>query len=156
MLCSRVEENSRDAILKHFVEDHRLVIADVPQIADLAAYAQYWRRRLQGGDLTLGDIAAAIDTGPMPVADGEQAPVRYYMLSDILPEDRGLRERLAHERLGRLLAVQHKERACTQPWPCLFCKEAPMSSRDALFTHMLDAHQFNVGHPVCYRDVSVL
>lgn len=36
MLCEHTEEESRDKILKHVIEDHNLVIADVGQIADLS------------------------------------------------------------------------------------------------------------------------
>lgn len=39
---------SEKQLLTHLFMDHRLVIADVNQIADLKAYLRYWKLRFRG------------------------------------------------------------------------------------------------------------
>lgn len=97
MLCdNHVERSSRDAILKHVIETHHLVIADAAQIPDLSAYMNHWKKVLDSG-LSLQDIASTIDTAP--IRGVQEEGVRYYMLSDILDEDKKLREKLQQDRL---------------------------------------------------------
>lgn len=52
-MCVLCEENfnlpsTEKQLLTHLFMKHRLVIADINQIADLAAYLKYWRLRFKG------------------------------------------------------------------------------------------------------------
>ncbi|TRY54858.1 hypothetical protein DNTS_001812 [Danionella cerebrum] len=84
----------KDELLKHMVLDHKLVIADVKLIADFPRYMMYWKRRFKDQPLT--DFCSVIKTNSEgPIEQQED----YFLLCDILPEDRVLREQLQQRRL---------------------------------------------------------
>jgi hypothetical protein len=103
----------------------------------------YWKKRLLSVPLTAiaSQIRASDSTG------AGQPDQLYYLLSDILPEDRITRMQLARDLLNEMLEKQQEERTDKgKARPCLFCRQAPRG-RDELFDHMRDAHGFAVGQP---------
>jgi hypothetical protein len=102
----------------------------------------YWKKRLLSVPLTA--IASQIRANDPVAGQPEQL---YYLLSDILPEDRITRLQLARDLLNEMLEKQQEERSDKgKARPCLFCRQAPRG-RDELFEHMRDAHGFAVGQP---------
>ena len=75
----------------------------------------------------------------------------FFLLSDELPEDRQLRERLNGRRLERILQYQEHDRARSDfSQMCIFCStkfEGSYAQVVEFFNHMSSKHQFNVGHP---------
>lgn len=52
IFCGYTERNDLRAgnkiILQHMFREHRLVIADVQDVSDLAAYLKYWKHEFEG------------------------------------------------------------------------------------------------------------
>ncbi|XP_066284421.1 zinc finger protein 277-like [Branchiostoma lanceolatum] len=147
LLCNQTFEDSatdRDMFLAHLLVEHKLVIADVKLIADLKRYAQHWKERLRDKPLT--EFCSVIRTNTHPT---DKAPSEdFYLLCDVLPEDKELREELQRGRLEQILTQQHKERTDAQfSRACLFCKMHFQGNRCELFNHMTFDHGFNVGQP---------
>ncbi|CAM2098394.1 unnamed protein product [Caretta caretta] len=84
----------QDQLLKHMIIEHKLVIADVKLVADFRRYILYWKKRFTEQPIT--DFCSVIRTN-------SEAPVEeqdnYFLLCDVLPEDRLLREQLQQKRL---------------------------------------------------------
>ncbi|KAG8439780.1 hypothetical protein GDO86_005809 [Hymenochirus boettgeri] len=137
----KVEE--KDGILKHMIIQHKLVIADVKLIANFRRYVFYWKKRFN--EQPIADFCTVIKTNSTaPVEEQEN----YFLLCDVLPEDRILREELQQERLREILEQQHFERNCLNIHRlCMFCDEEFKGNRSVLFNHMNKEHAFNVGLP---------
>ncbi|MEQ2192793.1 hypothetical protein XENOCAPTIV_017379, partial [Xenoophorus captivus] len=95
LFCSEsVPLMQKDALLRHMLLDHKLVIADVKLIVNLPGYMVYWKGRFLEQPVT--DFCSVIktnSTGPVETQEN------YFLLCDVLPEDRLLRERLQQKRL---------------------------------------------------------
>uniref|UniRef100_A0A672JKM7 Zinc finger protein 277 n=1 Tax=Salarias fasciatus TaxID=181472 RepID=A0A672JKM7_SALFA len=102
LFCSEsVPTQQKDALLRHLLLEHKLVIADVKLIADLAKYLLYWKGRFMEQSLT--DFCSVIKTNSTgPVEKQEE----YFLLCDVLPEDRLFREKLQQKRLEEVLEQQ--------------------------------------------------
>ena len=71
----------------------------------------------------------------------------FSLLSDIVPEDRTLRQKLQLERLEEVLKIHEVENnAADFSRSCLFCKLV-FSQHAELFDHMAFDHNFSVGQP---------
>ncbi|XP_026167258.1 zinc finger protein 277 isoform X3 [Mastacembelus armatus] len=132
-----------DVLLKHLLLEHKLVIADVRLIADLPRYLLYWKGRFLEQPVT--DFCSVIktnSTGPVEKQD------EYFLLCDILPEDRLLREKLQQKRLEEVLEQQQRERDDTSfHRVCMFCSEEFSGNRSSLLNHMAREHSFSIGLP---------
>ncbi|KAM4676772.1 zinc finger protein 277 [Discoglossus pictus] len=136
-------EQLKDELLKHMIIEHKLVIADVKLIASFRRYVCYWKKRFAEQPIT--DFCTVIKTN-------SEAPVEnqdyYFLLCDVLPEDRILREQLQQEKLKEILEQQQRERYDTSlQRTCMFCSEDFKGNRSILFNHMNKEHSFNVGLP---------
>ncbi|CAK8688679.1 unnamed protein product [Clavelina lepadiformis] len=149
MLCDYVEpdmyqKSGRDEYLCHLIVEHLLVIADVKLIADLQSYAVYWRKRFAEGSLDEFCSKIRTNTGAKDIDKSED----YYLLCDVLPEDKKLREELQLTQLKKLLLRQEFERKDeTFSRMCPFCTKFFQGNRIILFNHMNEDHNFNIGHP---------
>lgn len=47
LLCEFVEKNEKK-VLQHLYFEHRIVISDVQDVADLKEYLEYWREHFKG------------------------------------------------------------------------------------------------------------
>ncbi|XP_053318939.1 zinc finger protein 277 [Spea bombifrons] len=144
MFCEQCyQEEQKNDLLKHMIIHHKLVIADVKLIAHFKRYCLYWKKRF--ADQTINDFCPVIRTNSEGPADLQED---YFLLCDVLPEDRVLREQLQHERLKEILEQQQRER-CDMIFrrPCMFCSEELEGNRSVLFNHMNTEHSFNVGLP---------
>uniref|UniRef100_A0A672YF65 Zinc finger protein 277 n=1 Tax=Sphaeramia orbicularis TaxID=375764 RepID=A0A672YF65_9TELE len=134
----------KDVLLKHLLIEHKLVIGDVKLIADLPEYMLYWKGRFLEQPVT--DFCSVIKTNSTgPVEKQED----YYLLCDVLPEDRVLREKLQQKRLEEILEQQQKERDDSSFHRlCMFCSEEFTGNRwSSLLNHMAREHSFSIGLP---------
>ena len=77
-----------------------------------------------------------------------QEEADFFMLSDVLTEDRELRVLLQRQRLEDVLHWQEQERKDeTSEWNCLFCRSSFTGWHGHLLDHMLEAHNFSLGQP---------
>ncbi|CAK1587159.1 unnamed protein product [Parnassius mnemosyne] len=136
---------SEKQMLTHLFMDHRLVIADVNQIADLNAYLRYWRMRLKDHDLPYFCTTMLLDNKP----DGTKSKnEEYYLLSDVLPEDKELRSNLQQTKLEKLLerhAFEREDKNYVRE--CLFCRFLSNTTRASYLNHLFEKHNFHVAKP---------
>ncbi|XP_068405426.1 zinc finger protein 277 isoform X3 [Eschrichtius robustus] len=123
--------------------EHKTVIADVKLVADFQRYISYWRKRFAEQPIT--DFCSVIrinSTAPFEEQDN------YFLLCDVLPEDRILREELQKQRLKEILEQQQQERNDNNfQGSCMFCNEEFLGNRSVLLNHMAREHTFNIGLP---------
>nr|XP_022299535.1 zinc finger protein 277-like isoform X2 [Crassostrea virginica] len=134
----------REDLLRHLAVVHKFVIGDVNLITDLKKYLTYWRQRFLEEDLT--NFCSLISTKAKNANKGSED--QYYLLCDVLAEDKTLREFLQKKKLEKVLAQQQREREdenfCRT---CLFCREQFTGNRADMFDHMTHDHGFSVGLP---------
>ncbi|KAM9216773.1 zinc finger protein 277 isoform 1-T1 [Dugong dugon] len=133
----------QDKLLKHMIIEHKIVIADVKLVADFQRYVLYWKKRFTEQPIT--DFCSVIrinSTAPPEEQDN------YFLLCDVLPEDRLLREELQKQRLKEILEQQQQERNDTNFYGiCMFCSVECFGNRSVLLNHMAREHAFNIGLP---------
>ncbi|XP_041852240.1 zinc finger protein 277 [Melanotaenia boesemani] len=144
LFCSEsVPLLQKDLLLKHLLLDHKLVIADIKLIADLPKYMLYWKGRFLEQPVT--DFCSVIKTNSTSPVEKQE---HYFLLCDVLPEDRLLREKLQQKRLEEVLEQQQMERDDHSfHRPCMFCSEDFTGNRSSLLNHMAREHSFSIGLP---------
>ncbi|XP_059048721.1 zinc finger protein 277 [Achroia grisella] len=132
-------------LLTHLFMEHRLVIADVNQIADLNGYLQYWRHRFKDQNLPYFCTTMLLDNKP----DGTKSKnEEYYLLGEVLPEDKELRMNLQQTKLEKLLLRQQFERIDKNyKRECLFCRFVTATTRAAYLNHLYEKHNFHIAKP---------
>ncbi|OCT88992.1 hypothetical protein XELAEV_18017621mg [Xenopus laevis] len=136
-------EDEKEGLLKHMIIEHKLVIADVKLIANFRRYVFYWKKRFSEQPIT--EFCSVIRTNSEASVEQQE---NYFLLCDVLPEDRVLREELQQERLREILEQQQHERNdTTLQRVCIFCNEEFKGNRSVIFNHMNKEHSFNVGLP---------
>lgn len=144
--CFLLPENA-DVYLSHLLCSHHLVIADTHCIADFKGYVDYWRTRLASVCLT--DICSVMhapvkEAGANPHVEGEEQ--EFFLLSDVLPEDRLLRQGLQQKRLEWVLQQQQFERDDTSfKRGCLICRTELTGTRAGYLQHLNSAHNLQIG-----------
>ncbi|XP_004517507.1 zinc finger protein 277 [Ceratitis capitata] len=131
--------------LAHLFIEHRFVIADVEDIALLEEYLKYWQKEFTGHELE--DYCTTLLLDQLP--DGTPAKnERYYLLSDILPKDYEVRNKLQQQSLERALA-QHQlelnDRNFTKE--CLYCRDVITGLRADFLQHLFTKHFLQLGKP---------
>ncbi|XP_020840301.1 zinc finger protein 277 isoform X1 [Phascolarctos cinereus] len=133
----------QDKLLKHMIIEHKIVIADVKLVADFRRYVLYWKKRFTEQPIT--DFCSLIRTNCKAPFEEQD---NYFLLCDVLPEDRVLREELQKQRLKEILEQQQHERYDTSfRGVCMFCSEEFTGNRSVLLNHMAREHAFNIGLP---------
>ncbi|KAK7791500.1 hypothetical protein R5R35_008853 [Gryllus longicercus] len=132
----------KDSLLMHMFKTHKFVIADVDNIACLKSYADYWRTRFAEKPLPYFCTTMLCDTD-----NGSGAKEEYFLLSDIVPEDKLLREGLQKKRLEWILDVQAKERETPISRSCIMCRLHFEGRRADYFTHLHEKHNLHLGSP---------
>ncbi|XP_047032225.1 zinc finger protein 277 [Helicoverpa zea] len=132
-------------LLTHLFMEHRLVIADVNQIVDLKEYLRYWRLRFKDENLPFFCTTMLLDNKP----DGTKSKnEEYYLLSDVLPEDKELRTNLQQTRLEKLLERHQFEREDKNYIrECLFCRNISTTTRATYLNHLYEKHNFHIAKP---------
>jgi len=138
------ENGAKNPILAHLLAEHKFVIAEVQHITNFPCYIHYWKKRFL--EVSIVDICAVIKTNSRKDDTGD--PEDYYLLTNFLPEDRILRERLKEDKISNMLEEQRSERDDSSfSRQCLFCKQYFKRERKLLFEHMIKDHGFNIGNP---------
>uniref|UniRef100_A0A1B6CPI2 C2H2-type domain-containing protein n=1 Tax=Clastoptera arizonana TaxID=38151 RepID=A0A1B6CPI2_9HEMI len=145
ILCNLKFEivKQQDKLLSHIFNDHQLVIADVSCIANLHSYLNFWKHRLKSTPLQNVCSTLLLDVEKNKQIDKNQ---KYFLLSDVLPEDRELREGLQKKRLEWALDQQKKEREDINfKRGCLFCRQMLEGTRLKYIDHLSSQHNLNLG-----------
>ncbi|XP_010585660.1 zinc finger protein 277 isoform X2 [Loxodonta africana] len=133
----------QDKLLKHMIIEHKIVIADVKLVADFQRYILYWKKRFTEQPIT--DFCSVIRINSRAPPEEQD---NYFLLCDVLPEDRFLREELQKQRLKEILEQQQQERNDTNFYGiCMFCNMECFGNRSVLLNHMAREHAFNIGLP---------
>uniref|UniRef100_A0A4W3IXD9 Zinc finger protein 277 n=1 Tax=Callorhinchus milii TaxID=7868 RepID=A0A4W3IXD9_CALMI len=133
----------QEKLLKHMILEHKLVIADMKLVADFRRYLLYWRKRFT--EQPILDFCSVIKTNSQAPEEEQET---YFLLCDVLPEDRVLREQLQQRRLEEVLEQQQWERNDNNlNRVCMFCSEEFAGNRAIFLNHMARDHSFNLGLP---------
>uniref|UniRef100_T1PI39 C2H2 type zinc-finger (2 copies) n=1 Tax=Musca domestica TaxID=7370 RepID=T1PI39_MUSDO len=136
---------SQDDYLAHLFLAHRLVIADVSDIALLEDYLKFWRKEFENHPLEEYCTTMLLDQLP----DGTPAKnEKYYLLSDVLPKDFELRANLKKQRLEKALA-QHQFELTDRTFSreCLYCRDVITGLRSSFLEHLFTKHFLQLGKP---------
>lgn len=149
-LCVLCDQNfslpeQEKQLLTHLFMVHRLVIADVNQIADLKEYLRYWNCRFKDESLPFFCTTMLLDNKP----DGTKSKnEEYFLLSDVLPEDKELRTNLKQAKLEKLLQRHQFEREDKNyVRECLFCRNISTTTRANYLNHLYEKHNFHIAKP---------
>ena len=149
LMCSSTFDvpSKKDDFLRHLLEDHFIVIDNVSQVADLPGYVNYWKQKLETGSV-LTEFCSVTKSKVKKDDEVEEKEKEFYMLSDVLMEDKELRVQLQMKRLEEVLEIQAAERNDkTFKRSCLFCRTEFEESYVKLLDHMAHDHHFSVGLP---------
>ncbi|ALC41869.1 CG9890 [Drosophila busckii] len=133
----------KDDCLAHLYLEHRLVIADVEDIALIEPYLQHWEKEFQTHEFEQYCTTMFLDQLP----DGTYSKnEKYFLLCDILPQDYELRQRLQQQRLSNAL-LRHQFELTDRDFSkeCLFCRTVIKGLRADYLDHLFDKHFLLVG-----------
>jgi len=145
IICDEVrfpcaENGVKSPLLSHLLSDHNLVIAEVQNVASFPKYVKYWKERLKNVQ-NLSDVCVLVNS------TSEETGKQIFLLTDFLPEDHELRDKLTTEKLKSILDTHLMERTDKSfKRKCLFCKDVFTGNRSSLFRHMAAEHSFNLGN----------
>uniref|UniRef100_A0A8C5LCL2 Zinc finger protein 277 n=1 Tax=Jaculus jaculus TaxID=51337 RepID=A0A8C5LCL2_JACJA len=126
----------QDKLLKHMIIEHKTVIADVKLVADFRRYILYWRKRFTEQPIT--DFCSVIRINSTAPAEEQD---NYFLLCDVLPEDRILREEIMC-----LKYIQNNLCYCSF-FNFLLTTSIITDNKSVLLNHMAREHAFNIGLP---------
>lgn len=147
VLCDEIFllPSSEQQFLTHLFMEHRLVIADVNDVADLKDYMKYWKLRFKDQNLPYFCTTMLLDNKP----DGTKSKnEEYFLLSDVLPEDKELRQNLRQNKLETLLerhAFEREDKNYSKE--CLFCRHVSSGTRATYLNHLYEKHNFHIAKP---------
>jgi len=128
----------------HLLTEHQIVIEEASLIVDPKRYVEYWRQRFS--KQSIAEIFPKI----VPKEGDELfGKVDYFFeMSERLPEDYSLRQRLAMRRLEEALSCQQREREESSfSLPCIFCRYVARGNRSKIIHHLYMIHHLNLGSP---------
>ncbi|XP_055384626.1 zinc finger protein 277 [Condylostylus longicornis] len=132
-----------DEYLAHLFLIHRLVIADIEDIADLKEYLIFWSKELKEHGLEHFCTTMLLDQLPDGAPSKDE---KYYLLSDILPKDLEIRKKLHISRLEKVLAQHQFERTdrtfCKE---CIHCRDIIKGTRSDFLEHLYNKHFVQLG-----------
>ncbi|XP_069141616.1 zinc finger protein 277-like isoform X2 [Argopecten irradians] len=146
LMCEEtfIINEGNNELLRHLLLSHKLVIAEVHHVADIKRYLVYWKQRFKEQPIT--DFCSVIKTN---TGEKDRDPSEdYFLLSDVLPEDKCYRQYLQKRKLEEVIQQQQAERDddnfCQM---CLFCRTKFTKKRSELLDHMAHDHGFSIGLP---------
>uniref|UniRef100_A0A1I7RRN3 C2H2-type domain-containing protein n=1 Tax=Bursaphelenchus xylophilus TaxID=6326 RepID=A0A1I7RRN3_BURXY len=128
----------------HLLTEHKILIEEMELIVDPKRYVEHWRQRF--AKQSIADIFPKIEPKE---GDPHFGKVDYYFqMSERIPEDYSLRQRLAMRRLEEALSCQQRERDdTTLTLPCIFCRYVARGNRSKIIHHLYMIHHLNLGSP---------
>lgn len=133
-----------DKFADHLLKEHQIVVEEVELIVDPKRYIEYWRQRF--AKQSIAEIFPKI----VPKEGDElHGKVDYFFeMSERIPEDYSLRQRLAMRRLEEALSCQQREREESSfSLPCIFCRYVARGNRSKIIHHLYMIHHLNLGSP---------
>lgn len=132
------------SLFSHLLTEHKIVISEVELIVDPKRYVEHWRQRFAKD--SIADIFPKVVPNEGDELFGK---IDYYFeLSEKVPEDYSLRQRLAMRRLEEALLCQQRERDdATFALPCIFCRYIARGNRSKIIHHLYMIHHLNLGSP---------
>ncbi|KIH63493.1 zinc finger, C2H2 type [Ancylostoma duodenale] len=118
---------------------------DLPeQMEPFEEYVEHWRQRF--AKESVDKIFPRVEPKEGEKFFGETD--YYYNMSEALPEDYSLRQRLAMRRLEEALSCQQREREDTNfQQQCIFCRYTARGNRSKIIHHLYMIHHLNLGSP---------
>ncbi|KHJ84941.1 zinc finger, C2H2 type [Oesophagostomum dentatum] len=113
-------------------------------IVDPKRYIEHWRQRF--AKESVDQIFPRVEPKEGEKYFGETD--YYYNMSEMLPEDYSLRQRLAMRRLEEALSCQQRERDDANfQQQCIFCRYTARGNRSKIIHHLYMIHHLNLGSP---------
>ncbi|MFH4982278.1 hypothetical protein AB6A40_008987 [Gnathostoma spinigerum] len=133
-----------DEFANHLLKEHHIVVVEMDLIVDPKRYIEYWRQRF--AKESVDKIFPKIEPDENSVYKDKTD--YYYEVSEALPEDYHLRQRLAMRRLEEALACQQRERDDVGfSLQCIFCRYTARGNRSKIIHHLYMIHHLNLGSP---------
>uniref|UniRef100_A0A914CNH5 C2H2-type domain-containing protein n=1 Tax=Acrobeloides nanus TaxID=290746 RepID=A0A914CNH5_9BILA len=133
-----------DRFTEHLLKEHHIVVEEMELIVDPKRYVEYWRQRFSKE--SVDKIFPKIVPDEANQYHGKTE--YYFELSERIPEDYSLRQRLAMRRLEEALACQQREREeATFSMQCIFCRYVARGNRSKIIHHLYMIHHLNLGSP---------
>lgn len=130
--------------LAHLYKEHRMIIADVYRMALVDEYLDYWKDFFTADNIA--DYCTTMLMNCLP--DGTPSKdEKYYLLSDALPQDADIRNKLTKKELDICLKRLEFERSDkTYRRQCVFCRKCKIEpTRAAYINHLFYYHSLNLG-----------
>ncbi|BES98453.1 Zinc finger protein [Nesidiocoris tenuis] len=139
--------HEQEKCLAHIFEVHQLVIADSHLVTDLPKYLAYWKEKFSANKNDIKEFCTTIlvDVKKDGVLMKDQ---NFFLLSDVVKEDKEIREKIKQDRLETVLQQQIAERDdYTYTHGCLFCRQDVGPTRAEYLTHLSTQHNLQLGRP---------
>ncbi|KAJ1345753.1 hypothetical protein KIN20_000358 [Parelaphostrongylus tenuis] len=133
-----------DQFEEHLLKEHKIVVSEMGLIVDPKRYIEHWRQRF--AKESVDKIFQRVEPKEGDKFFGETD--YYYNMSETLPEDYSVRQRLAMRRLEEALSCQQREREDTSfQQQCIFCRYTARGNRSKIIHHLYMIHHLNLGSP---------
>ncbi|EEB10039.1 zinc finger protein, putative [Pediculus humanus corporis] len=129
----------KDLLFTHLKSSHKLYVEDPNSIASIKGYFDYWKIRFS--EQPFSSFCTILNFEQLEND-------KYYVLSELHPEDSALRKGLAAKRLVMACSnskVTPKDRFFVKQ--CLFCRHVEKTSRYDYLTHLSYQHNLQLGIP---------
>uniref|UniRef100_A0A182WQN0 C2H2-type domain-containing protein n=1 Tax=Anopheles minimus TaxID=112268 RepID=A0A182WQN0_9DIPT len=150
MFCTNVydfhsPDSGADQLLAHLYLIHRLVVADVKEVACLPSYCYYWKDKFSNEPVE--KYCSSMLLNQLPDGTTSQNE-KYFLLSDVEPLDYEVRQRLRREKLELVLTRHQFERTDrTFHRGCLYCRDYRAETRPEYISHLYTKHFLLLGKP---------
>ncbi|VDL79349.1 unnamed protein product [Nippostrongylus brasiliensis] len=129
---------------EHLLKEHKIVVSEMGLIVDPKRYVEHWRQRF--AKESVDQIFQRVEPKEGDKYFGETD--YYFNMSETLPEDYSVRQRLAMRRLEEALSCQQREREDTNfQQQCIFCRYTARGNRSKIIHHLYMIHHLNLGSP---------
>ncbi|VDM72905.1 unnamed protein product [Strongylus vulgaris] len=129
---------------EHLLKEHKIVVSEMGLIVDPKRYIEHWRQRFAKESVDKIFPRVEPKEGEKFFGDTDY----YYNMSELLPEDYSLRQRLAMRRLEEALSCQQREREDNNfQQQCIFCRYTARGNRSKIIHHLYMIHHLNLGSP---------
>ncbi|KHN82741.1 Zinc finger protein [Toxocara canis] len=128
----------------HLLTEHHIVVVEMELIVDPKRYVEYWRQRFakESVDKIFPKVVPEEGSALFGKTD------YYFEMSETLPEDYSIRQRLAMRRLEEALSCQQRERDDANfSLQCIFCRYTARGNRSKIIHHLYMIHHLNLGSP---------
>lgn len=132
------------------------MIADVNDLADLKEYLIFWRKEFNPPaesaqktcESLIPEYCSTLLLKQLPDGTVTNTDEKYYLLSDILPKDKKIREDIKKQVIENALKIYQFERTDENfKRECLYCRSYPGPTRIKYLEHLYEKHFLHLGKP---------